>query len=72
MADTSDRKCQTCPAMIPHYTGWCEDCHKKIVARIHQHDTPTLEYKDVGKYVPLLVLRGRQRRVIRKSEPMAG
>lgn len=58
----------------------CEECHRKRVAKMRVHDTPSAEDLGLegqqGDYASWLVNNmrslGRGRRVIRKSEPMAG
>lgn len=56
----------------------CPSCHAKETIKVHAHDTPSTEELGLvgqqGDYPYWIIegMRGKQRRVIHKSEPMGG
>lgn len=71
-------RCWRCQKIVPwKVSRLCDDCHPKEVTKVHAHDTPDVpEVAVLGKYVVPYERRVRPhssgRRVVRKSEPMAG
>ena len=71
-------RCWRCQKPVPYRaSALCSDCHIVEMERVHAHDTPDApEFEIVGEYQPPLERASRPhssgRRVIRKSEPMAG